>query len=880
MIHVPEAQHRLRELADASELELFRQVSSSPNGLSEAEAVARLGRYGENRFPVESEDRAVDRMLGALRSPFVGLLAALGVVFVALGDPRGASTVTVMVLLSVAVRVWLQGRSRRAIDALRNRVIVTSTVRRRADIGHRPCEREVPSHDVVPGDVVVLRPGDLVPADVRLLRTQHLAVDQATLSGEAMPVPKAVPGGRHIGVVDAPTLCFAGTSVVSGSATAVVIATGQQTYLGSLVAQLTDRVESGFDRGVRSVGWTLVQFMLVLTPIVLLVNWTVTGDWTRAVMFAVAVAVGLTPEMLPVIVTANLARGAVRLAERKVLVKRLNAIQDLGAADVLCVDKTGTLTEDRVAYSHSIDPDGRPDGQAAEYAYVALLSQVGPLDRLDQAIVDQLGASPEQLDADHLLIDGCYRHVDEIGFDPHRRRATVVVRPTPNEHLLITKGDPDVVLARCLHQSALGASTELLDGDRSRIRDMVAAHGKHGMRILAVAVKYVPARLGDYGEADESGLTLVGFIGFVDPVGAGVADAVRALDRHGVDVKILTGDHEHVTRHLCDQAGMDVGDIVLGEQVERATDRGLAALVDRTRVFARLAPEHKTRIVASLQSNGHMVGFVGDGVNDAPALRLADVGIAAHSATEVAKDAADLVLLDKDLGVIAAGVLEGRRTLGNTLKYVHITASSNFGNVLTVLVASLLLPVLPVLPIQLVVQNLLYDAAQLALPWDRVEPGYLARPRRWDSAGLTRFMLVFGPLSSLFDLVTFTVLYRVFGAGTDQSLLRTGWFVEGLCSQLLVVFVLRAPVPAWRAARARWPVALAAGLAALVGLLLPWSPLAALLGMRPIPGAYLIWLAAVLLSYGLSTELLKRCYARRHPDAAAGAVSGRQGGES
>ncbi|WP_445183348.1 magnesium-translocating P-type ATPase [Pseudonocardia sp. Cha107L01] len=882
---------RLRELADSPPLELFRCLSASPKGLTEAEAAVRLAGCGDNQMPAPAEAGLARRVVTAVRSPFVGLLAGLGVVFAALGDARGALTVAAMVALSVGVRLWQHTRSLRSVAALRAQVSVTATVRRRATDGCPPVEREIPSQDVVPGDVVLLAPGDLVPADVRVLAAADLVVDQSTLSGEAVPVSKRVPAPprtahhhwrRHPDrrqvapeLVDAPALCFAGTSVVSGTATTVVIATGAQTYAGSIARHTTsaERPESSFDRGVRRVGWTLVRFMLVLVPIVLAVNGAVSGDWARAVMFAVAVAVGLTPEMLPVIVTTNLTRGAVRLARDKVIVKRLNAIQDLAATDVLCVDKTGTLTEDRVAYAHSIDPEGRPDGQAAEYAYLALHFQTGPRDRFDSAIATQLADSADNTKghpddrvsagAEDLLIEAFYQQVDEIGFDPYRRRATVVVRREPGEHVLITKGDPDVVLARCTHAAALGTVTEFGPSDLTRARDVVAAHAKQGMRILAVAIKHCPARYARYGEGDEAGLMLVGFIGFVDPVGEGVADAVRALSRHGVAVKVLTGDNEQVTAHVCAQVGVRVGEIVTGRRIDATDNTALRALVESHTVFAKLTPAHKVRIVAALREGGHVVGFLGDGVNDAPALCTADVGIAADTATDVAKDAADLILLEKDLGVIARGITEGRRTLGNTLKYVHITASSNFGNVLTVLAASVFLPFLPMLPIQLVVQNLLYDTAQLALPWDRVDPAYLRRPRQWDAGGLTRFMLAFGPLSSLFDMATFAVLWWVFHTGTHPALFQTGWFVEGLCSQLLVVFVLRTAVLSWRGARPGRPVLLASLTVALVGLLLPLTALAGPLGMRPLPGGYLLWLAAVLLGYGLAAELAKRLYLRR-----------------
>lgn len=762
-----------------------------------------------------------------------------------------------MVVLSIGLRFWQQSRSERAISAVRDQITTTVTVRRRAAAEFPGSEREVPAEDLVPGDIVLLGPGDVIPADVRIVAARDFVVDQSALSGEALPVAKRAPQpGRHEEheLVETPALGFAGTSVVGGTATAVVAATGSETYFGALAEQSAEpRAESSFDAGVRRVGWTLVRFMLVMVPIVLVVNGTVTGDWAQAGMFAVTVAVGLTPEMLPVIVTTNLARGAAALSRRQVIVKRLNAIQDLAAMDVLCVDKTGTLTEDRIAYAHSVDYSGSPDGEAAEYAGLAVRFQTDRHDRLDEAIETLFD------NEDDLVADALFTGVAEIGFDHARRRTSVVVRRGA-EHLLISKGDPDEILPRCSHARRDGVVTEFDDAARIGAEELVRAYAEHGMRVLAVAAREVEARLGGFDETDENEMILVGFAGFVDPVRDGVVNAVKTLGEQGVALKVLTGDNRHVAARVADSAGIPVGEVVLGRQVEAADDTELREMVKDTTVFAKLTPEHKARVVTALRENGRAVGFVGDGVNDVTALRTADVGIAPDTATDAAKDAADLVLLERDLGVLARGVAEGRRTLGNTLKYVNITAASNFGNVLSVLAASAFLPFLPILPIQLVVSNLLYDLAQLALAWDRVDDDYLSKPRRWDARGLTGFMLVFGPLSSLFDLATFAVLWHVFGAGADPLLFQTGWFVEGLLSQLLVVLVLRGRGTPLRASR---PVVLATAAAALAGLLVPLSPLAGPLRMQALPASYLLWLVLVLAGYALAAQAAKRGCARQ-----------------
>jgi Mg2+-importing ATPase len=854
-----------RDLADAPVFTVFRRMHSAPRGLTERDAADRLRQCGDNEPPRLADERFAARVGDAVRSPFVILLVGLGAVFAAVGDGRGASMVSVIVVAAVALRIWQRTRSVRATRSLRHLVISTVTVRRRADSDDEPLEREVPPQDLVPGDVVVLRSGDVIPADLRIVSSSDLVVDQSCLSGESLPAAKAAkafaprPDARRP-VADTPGMCFSGTSVVSGSAVAVVIATGAHTYAGAL-ARAGDmlRPVSSFDRGVRSVGFTLVRFMFVLAPIVFAVNGMVRGVWAEAAMFAVAVAVGLTPEMLPVVVTTNLARGATRLARDRVVVRRLDAIQDLGGVDVLCVDKTGTLTEDRFVYAQSMNVTGLVDEFVAELAYLAVHFQDDGHDPLDQAITELL-AHPDM----PILADATYRKVDEIPFDHSRRRSTVVVASHPGEHVLICKGDPDRVLQRCT-QVRVGDDigddpVAFDDGRRAEARELIGAYREHGMRMLAVAVRTGQARIDGYGEPDERNLVLAGFVGFVDPVRDGAAAAVRTLADHGVAVKILTGDSAAVARRVAVQVGIDADSTVTGGEIGRLTDPQLSQAVARSSVLAELSPADKARIVAALRAAGHAVGFVGDGVNDVSALRLADAGIAADTAAEAAKHAADMVLLDKDLAVLAAGVVEGRRTLANTLKYVKITASSNFGNVLSVLAASVLLPFLPMLPIQLMVQNLLYDCAQLALAWDRVDDGYLRAPRRWVSSGLIRFMLVFGTLSSVFDLATFAVLWWVYHAA--PAVFHTGWFVEGLLTQLLVVLVLRSPKLPWRGARPGPGVVAAAAGAAALGLLLPLTPLAGPLRLAALPASYALWLIAVVSTYGFAAHLVKKCYLR------------------
>jgi P-type Mg2+ transporter len=853
----------LQELVGASVFTAFQRVNGSPRGLTESDATERLHSHGENTPPQSSRDGLGNRIASAVRSPFVALLAVLGAVFIIVGDLGAAATVCVMVTLAVGLRFWQQTRTLRATRALREFVTQTVTVRRRADGYSDPADREVLVSEVVPGDLMVLGPGDVVPADLRVVTATGLRVDESTLSGETLPALKSAESDGTdpmMHVVDAPSVCFSGSVVVSGTATAVVLATGGATYFSALARAAEDaRPESSFDRGVRTVGWTLVRFMLTMVPIVFVVNGLVSGSWAQAAMFAIAVAVGLTPEMLPVVVTTNLARGAVSLAHDRVVVSRLNAIQDLGAMDVLCVDKTGTLTEDRIVYAHGVEVTGRIDDGVTEFACLAVHFQDVIDNRLDEAIADRL--TDAQLP---LLAEAAYVKVGELASDYRRRRGTIVLSRQSGEHILICKGDPDHVLPRCSRVRFGDVVTEFSDGFRTEANDLIGAYRGQGMQLLAVAVRSTPARPERYVEADEQDLVLVGFVGFVDPTRESAAPAVHSLAQHGVAVKILTGDNRIVATSVAAQVGLACEKPLVGQDVERLSDTRLAQIAAESNVFAELNPAQKARIVGALRARGRVVGFLGDGVNDVTALRIADAGIAADTATDAAKRAADVVLLDPDLAVIARGVVEGRRTLANTMKYVRITASSNFGNVLSVVAASALLPFLPMLPIQLMVQNLLYDSAQLALPWDRVDGDYLRAPRRWEAGGLVRFMVTFGALSSVFDVATFAVMWWGFHLGNAPATFQTGWFVEGLWSQLLAVLVLRARALPWRGTRPATVVVLTACCVAAVGVTLPWTPLAATFGMAPLPVAYTGWLATVVIGYGLATHWLKNWYLRHH----------------
>jgi Mg2+-importing ATPase len=872
---------RLVAIGAAPVTTALQSVDASRDGLTRAEAALRLERHGPNTVAQERAPRWFVQLAKAYANPFIAVLVFLAAVMY-WQDPAdpGVVILGVMVGISGLLRFWQEYRSGRAADALKRLVTTTCAVRRRAGSGAAPVTSEVPMDQVVPGDVVRLAAGDLIPADLRLIAAKDLMVSQAALSGESLPVAKAdtPPRGsaaerEELGRADATDpveadgLVLMGTSVTSGTATGVVVATGSDTYFGSMAGSLVgERPQTNFDNGVRRVSFLLIRFMLVMVPVVFLVNGLTKGDWNEAFLFGIAVAVGLTPEMLPMVVSANLARGAVAMSRRKVVVKRLNAIQNLGAMDVLCTDKTGTLTEDRIVLDRYLDVRGREDTEVLEYGYLNAHFQTGLRNLMDQAVIDRVN------EAEEVVVDARFSMVDEIPFDFARRRMSVVLNrnsvvggPGRTEHVVITKGAVEEVLALCTHMRDGGERVELTGELRRHVTRIAEENNRQGLRVLAVATRTVAEPRDAYTVADEDGLTLVGFLAFLDPPKADAARALRGLADKGIAVKVVTGDNDLVAARVCADVGLDVGRVVLGADIDALDEPELRALAARTTVFAKVNPVQKARIVRALQAGGHTVGFLGDGINDAAALRDADVGISVDTAVDIAKESADIILLEKELTVLEQGVVQGRTTFGNTIKYIKMTASSNFGNVFSVLVASAFIPFQPMLAIMLLVQNLVYDIAQLATPWDRMDEEYLRKPRNWDARGIGRFMVAIGPISSVFDIAMFVIMWHVFAANTvaEQSLFQTGWFVEGLLSQTLIVHMIRTRRIPFVQSRASWPVMVMTVLAVLTGLWLPFSPLAASLGFVALPAGYFPWLVVVLLAYCTLTQLVKTWYIRR-----------------
>ncbi|WDV55244.1 magnesium-translocating P-type ATPase [Streptomyces coeruleorubidus] len=833
------------ETAGGTTLEVLRRLESGPRGLTETEAAARLVTRGENTLPQRRTPSWPRRCAHALRDPFTAVLLCLGLVSAAVASWGTAVVILALVAVSCVLRASGEHRADRSMAALRELVAGTATVLRRGTAQELPRPREVPVTDLVPGDVLRLGPGDLVPADVRLLRARGLTVHQAALTGESAPVDKrAVEGPAGSGEPDDSPLCFQGSTVATGTATAVVVATGDGTRFAAAHRQPAARREGGaFDRSVHGISWVLIRFMLLTPPLVLMANAALRGRGLETLPFAVAVAVGLTPEMLPVIVTTCLARGAALLARTHgVIVKRLPALHDLGAVDVLCVDKTGTLTQDRPVVERSLDPAGRDDPEVLRWAAVGAwwtlqLAELPAPDALDEALLETAGPVGEEYDG-----------VDAVPFDPVRRFSTAVVRGSLGRHTVVVTGAAEAVVERC--------TTE--PGERDRLLALAAREADAGLRVLAVATADRPAGASGPGAR---GLIFRGLVTFRDALAPTAAEALRGLADRGVTVKVLTGDHPATAARACRELGLDPGEVRTAAQLEDNEAAGEATVV------ARCTPQDKARVVAALRAAGHTVGFLGDGVNDVAALRAADVGLAPRSAVGAARESADVVLAEKDLTAIGHAITAGRHASGNIASYLRVTLSSNLGNVVAMLAAGLLLPFLPMLPAQVLAQNLCFDAAQLAFAHDRPGAAALRGPAVLRPRSFLRFVTGFGLLNAVADLATFAILaFALDGpdAVDDEAVFHSAWFTENLLTQALVMLLLRTGRRV-EGSRTPGPVALAAAGLAAVGLLLPPSPLGAALGMTVLPAAYYLLPAVVLGLYALALTAARARHARRQP---------------
>ncbi len=900
-----QAQHKTQDripyAATRSLTEVITWAGSNLGGLTQEEVLASRTQNGRNVITCGKKKSLARRLADAFVNPFTAILFFLAVIsavtdmlFPALSlmgntpedfDPLTVVIIATMVILSGTLRYIQETRSGDAAEKLLDMITTTATVSRKG----APRE-EIPIDEVVVGDIVHLSAGDMIPADVRIIEAKDLFVSQASLTGESEPVEK-IPTSCEASdsATSYENIALMGSSVVSGSACALAFSVGDGTLFGAMASDLSNEaVETSFSKGVNSVSQVLIRFMMVMVPFVFVINGITKGDWLEAGLFAISIAVGLTPEMLPMIVTTCLAKGAVAMSKKQAIVKNLNSIQNFGAMDVLCTDKTGTLTQDQVVLEYHWNIDGQEDSRVLRHAYLNSYFQTGYKNLMDLAIIK---CTEEEELCDPRLTDlsEAYVKIDEVPFDFTRRRLSTVVRDRSGKIQMVTKGAVEEMLSICSFAEVGGMVCALDDELRNHILATVSELNDDGFRVLAIAQKSNPSPVGAFSAADECDMVLMGYLAFLDPPKESTADAIEALRQHGVATKILTGDNEKVTRTICKQVGIEVSNMLLGPYIASMDDEQLAREAEHTQVFAKLTPDQKTRIVSILRENGHVVGYMGDGINDASAMKSSDIGISVDTAVDVAKESADIILLEKDLMVLEEGIVEGRKTYANMIKYIKMTASSNFGNMFSVLAASALLPFLPMMSIQLILLNLIYDCSCLAIPWDNVDEDFLRVPRKWDASSIGKFMLWIGPTSSIFDFMTYIFMYFVFCplfvshgvlfnnlasaySGDTLAAMRiayialfqAGWFVESMWSQTLVIHMIRTPKLPFIQSHASAPVTLLtmAGIALLTAL--PFSPLGPELGLGALPLEYFCFLIPCILLYMALATSIKKAYVKRY----------------
>lgn len=870
-------------------------------GLEPGKVEENRSEYGSNKVTREKKKTLPQRLAGAFINPFTAILFCLALVssftdmifphFSLFGCvPKDFDCLTVviiltMVFLSGTLRFVQESRSGNAAEKLLAMITTTCTVTRKGQE-----MAEIPLDEVVVGDIVHLSAGDMLPADVRILDAKDLFVSQASLTGESEPIEKIpMVNETRDAITDYTNIAFMGSNVISGSASAVVVTVGDHTLFGSMASGVAhEAVETSFSKGVNAVSWVLIRFMLVMVPLVFVANGITKGDWLSAFLFGISIAVGLTPEMLPMIVTTCLAKGAVSMSKKQTIVKNLNSIQNFGAIDILCTDKTGTLTQDKVVLEYHLNVNGEDDLRVLRYAYLNSYFQTGYKNLMDVAIIQK--TEEEEADDPQLVdLSEHYVKVDEIPFDFARRRLTTVVQNRDGKTQMVTKGAVEEMLSICSFAECDGKVRPMTKELKSRILATVDDLNEKGFRVLAIAQKSNPSPAGAFGVTDECDMVLMGYLAFLDPPKESTADAIKALKAHGVTTKILTGDNDKVTRTICKQVGLKVRNMLLGSDLENMSDQELAKAAETTDVFAKLTPDQKARVVSVFRENGHTVGFMGDGINDASAMKSADIGISVDTAVDVAKESADIVLLEKDLMVLEEGIIEGRKTYANMIKYIKMTASSNFGNMFSVLAASALLPFLPMESLQLIFLNLIYDLSCTAIPWDNVDEEFISVPRKWDASSVGSFMMWIGPTSSVFDWMTYIFMYFVFCplfvsrgvlyndlashfAGADLvrmqtayvAMFQTGWFIESMWSQTLVIHMIRTPKLPFIQSHASAPLTLMTFTGIGVLTIIPFTTFGRMLGFVALPTAYFAYLIPCILLYMVLATSLKKAYVRHY----------------
>lgn len=896
-----EQNRRIQFAATHPTQEMLGYLNTTLCGLEPGKVEENRSEYGSNKVTREKKKTLPQRLAGAFINPFTAILFCLALVssftdmifphFSLFGCvPKDFDCLTVviiltMVFLSGTLRFVQESRSGNAAEKLLAMITTTCTVTRKGQE-----MAEIPLDEVVVGDIVHLSAGDMLPADVRILDAKDLFVSQASLTGESEPIEKIpMVNETRDAITDYTNIAFMGSNVISGSASAVVVTVGDHTLFGSMASGVAhEAVETSFSKGVNAVSWVLIRFMLVMVPLVFVANGITKGDWLSAFLFGVSIAVGLTPEMLPMIVTTCLAKGAVSMSKKQTIVKNLNSIQNFGAIDILCTDKTGTLTQDKVVLEYHLNVNGEDDLRVLRYAYLNSYFQTGYKNLMDVAIIQK--TEEEEADDPQLVdLSEHYVKVDEIPFDFARRRLTTVVQNRDGKTQMVTKGAVEEMLSICSFAECDGKVRPMTKKLKSRILATVDDLNEKGFRVLAIAQKSNPSPAGAFGVTDECDMVLMGYLAFLDPPKESTADAIKALKAHGVTTKILTGDNDKVTRTICKQVGLKVRNMLLGSDLENMSDQELAKAAETTDVFAKLTPDQKARVVSVFRENGHTVGFMGDGINDASAMKSADIGISVDTAVDVAKESADIVLLEKDLMVLEEGIIEGRKTYANMIKYIKMTASSNFGNMFSVLAASALLPFLPMESLQLIFLNLIYDLSCTAIPWDNVDEEFISVPRKWDASSVGSFMMWIGPTSSVFDWMTYIFMYFVFCplfvskgvlyndlashfAGADLvrmqtayvAMFQTGWFIESMWSQTLVIHMIRTPKLPFIQSHASAPLTLMTFTGIGVLTIIPFTTFGRMLGFVALPTAYFAYLIPCILLYMVLATSLKKAYVRHY----------------
>ena len=865
----------------------FANYKTSALGLVDDQVEENRDAYGENVITKGQEDSMIRKIYESIINPFTVILLVIALVSFITNvwlakpgeqDPTTSIIIVTLVLISGGIRFIQELRSDKAASNLSRMIVNTATVLRDGS------EQEIPIDEIVVGDVIKLSAGDMIPADVVLIDSRDFFVQQSGLTGESDAVEKVclrkADSQNLDSLLESESLAFMGTNVISGRATALVLVVGDETMMGAIEQTINTYDEpTSFEREMNTISWLLIRLMLVMVPVVFVINGLTDGDWLEAGVFALSVGVGLTPEMLPMIITASLAKGSIIMAKEKVVIKKLNAIQDLGAIDILCTDKTGTLTQDEIVLEYPLDIHGDLDLSVLRRAYLNSYFQTGLKNLMDRAIINrtQKEAKKHEIVRD---LDQTFHKIDELPFDFERRRMSVIVKDEDGVVSMVTKGALEEMLSVSTYVEYKGEIKRLTDEVRQEVLAEVAQLNEQGLRVLGVSYKTDLDENDIFSVEDERDMILTGYLAFLDPPKPSAAPAIKALAEYGVTTKILTGDNEKVTQAVCEKVGLDVERILLGSEIDTMTDQELAQVVETTTVFAKLSPDQKARIIVCLKNNGHKVGYMGDGINDAPSMKVSDVGISVDTAVDIAKETADVILLDKDLMVLEKGLVEGRKVYANMTKYIKMTVSSNFGNIFSLLFASIFLPFLPMAPVHLIVLNLIYDLSCIALPFDNVDKGFLKKPRIWEANSIMRFMAWIGPISSVFDIITYMLLYflvvpMILGHGYNHGaadaaafimVFQTGWFIESMWSQTMVIHMLRSPKLPFIQSRPAFSVVVTTLAAAFFVTSLPYSPLASILKLSQLNGLYFVLLFAIIVLYMLSVTVVKRIYIKKYKE--------------